>query len=254
MKITGIKNEDETKKTKAFINIEINDIQLKGFKLYENEEKELKLMLPSTMKRDENGEIMKTKDDRILNSHPILINPDLSNKSDLFKKLEKTVIDAYNDQSNYKEVKNENKTYQALEKDVDMPEFEKGDLKANNVFSISKDKQKNPDYQFKATCNLCVGALRINQVNLIYNTLKNDYNVIFPQYQSADKTNTSFVVPKDKETFSRIKKEVVGSYKEKVKEFTENQKKQQFENAQKQANQQSYEVQPQVAQSQSLQQ
>ena len=249
MNITGIKNKDESSKIKAFINIEINDIQLKGFKVYENEEKKLKLMLPSAMKHDKNGNVMKNDEGNIINFHPIVINPDLLNRSDLFKELEKAVIEAYNSQP--QEVGKE------ISKEISIPEMEKGELKSNNVFSISKDKQKNPDYQFKATSNLCVGAFRVNQVNLIYNTLKNDYNIIFPQYQTINKEtkeamNMSFVVPKDKAIFSKIKNEVVDSYKTKMKEYQDNQKKLNLENAQKQAQQQGFVEQVQTTQSQGL--
>lgn len=250
MNITGIKNKDESSKVKAFINIEINDVQLKGFKIYENEDKELKLMLPSAIKHDKNGEVMKNAEGNIINFHPIIINPDLSNRSDLFKELEKKVIEAYNEP---KEAGKEKE----ISKAVSMPEFEKGELKSNNVFSISKDKQKNPDYQFKATSSLCVGAFRINQVNLIYNTIKNDYNVIFPQYQTTNKetkevTNMSFVVPKDKATFAKMKNEVVDTYNTKMKEYKEIQKKQNLENTQKQAQQQGTVQNVQTTQSQGL--
>ena len=250
MNITGIKNKDESSKVKAFINIEINDVQLKGIKINENEDKELKLMLPSAMKHDKNGEVMKNAEGNIINFHPIIINPDLSNRSDLFKELEKKVIEAYNEP---KEAGKEKE----ISKAVSMPEFEKGELKSNNVFSISKDKQKNPDYQFKATSNLCVGAFRINQVNLIYNTIKNDYNVIFPQYQTTNKetneaTNMSFVVPKNKTTFSKIKNEVVNAYKIKTKEYQQQAQQQALQQAQQQAQQQGSVQNVQATQSQGL--
>ena len=219
MIITVKENKDEDKKIKAYFNVELNDFQLKGFKLYENDEKELKLLMPSMMLKDKDGnEIHNQNTGKPINSQIIQINPELSNRKELFNELEKLFIDVYKES---KEAKNENEHFS---KNVQIQDLEKGELNVS-TFNIPKSKgeTKNNDIQLKASNSVFVGAFKVNNVNLFYNAAKNDFNISMPQYNYLDKkgkeVRNSFFVPKNPESHKMLKTKIVSSHKNKQSEY-----------------------------------
>ena len=218
MKENENKNEDQ--KIKAYFNIEMADFQIKGFKLYENEEKELKLLMPSMMLKDKDGNIIKDENTKKpKNMQVVQINPELSNRKELFKELEKIFTEVYKEGQGEK---NENGIYA---KNVESLELEKGELNVS-TFNIPKDKSKtrNENIQLKASNAVFLGAFKINNVNLFYNTIKNDWNISMPQYDYIDKNgkqvNNSFFVPKNPEIHKILKTKIVSSHKDKQNEYS----------------------------------
>lgn len=209
MNISGKFNPKEDEKVKAFFNISIGDYQLKGFKLYENEQKELKLLMPSYLDKTlDNGDP--------IYKHPIIINPELQNKGAIFKELEKTIVDIYK----------EFKGMDSINKDVEAPNLEKGELNVANTWIVLNNK--NTEHQLKSTNQVLIGAFRVNEVNLLYNVNKNAFNFITPTYNSTNKNGEiekkSFFVPKTSSAYSQLENKLENFYKEKKKLFEQTQK------------------------------
>lgn len=211
MNITGKYNPNEDEKVKAFINITIGDYQLKGFKVYENDNIELKLAMPSYLDK-------KAESEEPIYKHPIVINPVLQNKGAIFRKLESAIIGAYN----------ECKGMAGINKDVNEPELEKGELNVANTWVVQNSK--NTEQQLKSTNQVLIGAFRVNQVNLLYNTTKNAFNFIVPTYNSTNNNGETekkgFFIPKTSQAYSQLENKLESVYKEKKKilETTQNEK------------------------------
>ena len=225
MIISGKIEEKENEKVKAYINLDVNGFQLKGFKLYEDEEKNIKLLNPSIMIKDEEGNYKLDKNNKPINKHPITINQELNNAGELYKKLEATLVEIYKE---FKE-----KGFNQINKEVELPDLEKGELNVT-TYNISKAKgvTQNPDINMKANHNVFIGAFKINDINLFYNAKKNDFTYSSPFYESV-KGKQEFFVPKTQENYKKLKDKLVSSYKEQDKKFKNDIKQQKFEQEQK---------------------
>ena len=156
MLLNGKVNEKENDRVKAFINLEIDGFQLRGFKLCENEEGQLKLFRPSMMVKDKEGNVLKDDNDKIINSQPIVLNPELTGKKEMWEKLESEVINAYKSNNNG-----------IISKEVNIPELEKGEINVSSfVIGSTKGQTTNENIQLKSSNSLYIGAFKINGVNL----------------------------------------------------------------------------------------
>lgn len=233
MIVSGIINEKE-EKIKAFMNVEINGIQLKGFKLYEDEKQNLRMLYPNYMVKDKDGNYKMNENNKPINKHPITINPELSNAKELYKQLEQILIDTY------KECKERGQTQ--LSKEIEAIDLTKGE---QNIITYNINNKKgmtqNPDIQLKSVNTLLIGAFKINEVNLFYNSAKNDFMISSPKY-SIVKENESkdyqFVVPKNKEVYAKLKSELITSYKQKYNENKKLIQEQRMQNENKKISQQ----------------
>ena len=225
MIVSGKIEERENEKVKAYINLDINGFQLRGFKLYEDEEKNLRLLNPSIMVKDEEGNYKIGKDNKPINKHPITINQELSNAGELYKKLETVLVDIYKD---FKE-----KGLTQINKEVEANEFEKGELNLT-TYNINKAKgsTQNPDISMKSNHSVFIGAFKINDVNLFYNAQKNDFTFSCPSYESAKNGKQEFLVPKTQESYKRLKDKLVSGYKEQDKKFKNDIKQQKIQQEQ----------------------
>ena len=233
MLLNGKVNEKENDRVKAFINLEIDGFQLRGFKLCENEEGQLKLFRPSMMVKDKEGNVLKDDNDKIINSQPIVLNPELTGKKEMWEKLESEVINAYKSNNNG-----------IISKEVNIPELEKGEINVSSfVIGSTKGQTTNENIQLKSSNSLYIGAFKINGVNLFYNSQKNDFTISLPHYGTAE-NQFSFLVPKSSADHSRLQNAVVQSYKTKVNEFKEQAKNNKLK---EQANQKVYGSEEQAA-------
>ena len=226
MIISGKIEEKEDEKVKAYINLDINGFQLRGFKLYEDEDKKIRLLNPSIMVKDEEGNYKMGKDNKPINRHPITINQELSNAGELYKKLEVVLVDTYKE---FKE-----KGLSQINKEVEAKEFEKGELNIT-TYNISKTKgnTQNPDINMKSNHSVFIGAFKINDVNLFYNAQKNDFTFSCPSYESAKNGKQEFIVPKTQESYKKLKDKLVSGYKEQDKKFKNDLKEQKMQQEQK---------------------
>lgn len=218
MKENENKNEDQ--KIKAYFNIEMADFQLKGFKLYENEENELKMLMPSMMLKDKEGNtILDENTKKPKNMQVIQINPELANRKKLFEELEKIFVDTYNEGQGKKNEKG------IFAKEVENQSLEKGELNVT-TFNIPSKKSNttNNDIQLKSSNSVYLGAFKINNVNLFYNTLKNDWSISMPQNSYINKdgaeVKNNFLVPKNPNAHKVLKTKIISSHKNKQNEFS----------------------------------
>lgn len=228
-----LNEEEKERKIKAIFNIQVGDYQLRNFKLCEGKDKEgnanLYLQMPTYMDTDENGKVKINEEGKPINKSAIIINPELGNKKEIQKELEEILIGIY------KEFKG--KTTQ-INKEIDAPNIEKGNINISNTWIVKNKLNKNPDYQFKSTNNLHIGAFRINGVSLIYNAIKNDYNIIAPKYKTiknGEQVQNEFFIPKNKFAYAFVKDMLQTAYKLKNNTLKEQYKKQNLENQKTQA-------------------
>ena len=215
---TKPENEKKTK-IKANISLDTKDFTLTGFKLYENDQKELKLMIPSEIVKDANGEPKKNENEQIINKHPVSINDRLTNRQKIFNDLQTEIVNMYNEvKANPKVLEGQN----FVQKEVNMPEVEQGELNVKKVFLANPQKNTNPDYQLKANATLLTGAFQINNVPLIYDVKKNDYSIILPKQEykneSGETVSRGYAVPKNAEVFAKVKNMIVNTVESKIKE------------------------------------
>ena len=182
------------------------------------------------MEKDANGQIVKDKEGKVINKHPVVINPELPNRGDILKKLEQMVVSVYNEFKG---------NPAGFNKEVEANEIEQGDLNVTNTWVVgNKDKngeeiKKSETHPLKSTNAVLIGAFRVNEVNLIYNTAKNDFNFIVPSYESKNAEGQTerkgFLIPKTTEAYSKLKNKLQTKYKEKVNEIKENAKNKNLE-------------------------
>ena len=218
-----LNEEKEDRKIKAIFNIQIGEYQLRNFKLIEGKNKEgntnLYLQMPTYMVTDENGKIKTNEEGKPYNKYAIIVNPELSNKKEVQKELEDILINIYNE--------NKGKTPQ-INKEIEAPNLEKGSINVSNTWVLNSNQNKNMDYQLKSTNNLHIGAFRVNGVNLIYNAMKNDYNIIAPKYntvKNGEQVKNEFFIPKNKNAYALVKDLLQTTYKVKNNALKEQFKK-----------------------------
>lgn len=203
MVISGkINEEHEQEKIKAYINLEINGFQLRGFKIVENGinengGKEYKLFFPSYL-NEKSGKY----------EYPICINPELVNKKELCEKLENEVIAEYKEGLAY--------GVKHINREVKIKELEEGKLNISS-FVINPKKVENKDFVLKTSNSMFIGAFKVKNVNLLYNSKLNDYNVLVPTHNEV-----KFLVPASADSYSVLKKALINSYQISQKEFKQN--------------------------------
>lgn len=220
---TKTENEEKTK-IKANFSLETKDFTLTGFKLYEstnpkNNEKELKLMIPSEMVKEENGE-PKMKDGKIINKHPVSINDRLTNRQEVFNNLQTEAVKFYNEFKANPKLLEEGQSF--IQKNVEMPNAEQGELNVKNVWLTNPQKNTNPGYQLKANATILTGAFQINKIPLIYDVKKNEYNIILPKQEYTNKNgeiiSKGYAIPKNAKVFADVKNMIVKTVEGKIKE------------------------------------
>lgn len=210
--VKPLENEKETK-VKANVSLETKDFVLTGFKLYQDEKdkNKLKLLIPSSLVTDKEGNPKKTEDGKFVNTHPVSINNNLGNRNEIFQKLQNEAVKLFSS-GNFEEGR--------AQAEVSIPEAENGALNVTNIWSINPTLVSNSEYQPKANCTILTGAFQINNVALIYNTKTNDYNIIMPNYKIKSEdpqknVTRSFSVPKSSAVFAKVKDLIVSGYESK---------------------------------------
>lgn len=224
MKVTGYNFDNEDNKIKAKYNININGWQLKGFKLYEDENKKLNLLMPSYMLEKP---IIDTNGKEIKNRHITVINKDLNSK-DLYQKLQTMLVDIYNKTKD--NVKNEQGNI-AVEENIVAPEFEKGKTNIKKIQIQKMNTENDSNYRKQCSAQVLVGAFQINGISLLYDTVKNEKQIMMPQIKQLDSNGEaiknedgyckkySFLIPEDKAQYKELKDLIINKYNEKLKEI-----------------------------------